>query len=287
MDHKGEAGLMPKKSQFTVGHISYLNCVPFFYFLREFGFSGKLVSGVPSELNRMLQQGEIDVSPSSSFEYARNWRKYILLPGHSISSTGPVKSVLLFSPVPLASLSSKTISVTGDSATSINLLRVLLREYVGLEKVNDQVPEQPVENMINEKHPALLIGDRALRMAENLPSGMLCFDLGQLWYQYTGLPFIFALWMARKESLSQHPEELFHLEHQLSKSRERFFKEIDSPPEGLDHESILSESQQIDYWKGIDYDLDDKHIQGLKLFIELCLKYELLTERPNIEFLQE
>ena len=277
---------MPKNSQFTVGHISYLNCVPFFHYLREFGFSGQLVSGVPSELNRMLQQDELDVSPSSSFEYARNWRKYILLPGHSISSTGPVKSVLLFSPVSLADLSNQTISITGDSATSVNLLRVLLREYVGLQKVNDQVPEHSVEYMIAEKHPALLIGDRALRAASSLPPGMFCFDLGQLWYQYTGLPFVFALWMARKESLTLHADDLIRLEQQLTKSRARFFSEIDSPPEDQVYESSLSIQQKIDYWKGIDYDLGDKHIQGLRLFIELCLKYDLLSDRPQIDFLQ-
>ena len=74
----------------TVGHIAYANCVPFFHYLRASGFDGRIVAGVPSELNRMLAAGAIDLAPSSSFEYGRNWRNYLLLPGHSISSCGLV-----------------------------------------------------------------------------------------------------------------------------------------------------------------------------------------------------
>lgn len=276
---------MSRDSQLSVGHIPYLNCVPFFHYLQDFGFSGQLVSGVPSELNRMLQQAKLDVSPSSSFEYARNWRDYLLLPGHSISSIGPVESVLLFSPVSLEGLSGKTIIITGDSATSINLLRVLLREYVGLSEVLDEVPERPVEELIAEGNPALLIGDRALKAAANLPEGMHCFDLGQLWYQYTGLPFVFALWMVRRDSVAQHADELNSLGQQLAQSQTRFFNELDSIAENLSADSVLTKQETINYWQSIDYGLSEKHIEGVQLFFDLCLKYRLLTEQPQIEFL--
>lgn len=82
----------------TVGHITYANCVPFFRHLQDSGFCGRIVQGVPAQLNALLAAGQIDLSPSSSFEYARNWRDYLLLPDLSISASGPVKSVLLFSP---------------------------------------------------------------------------------------------------------------------------------------------------------------------------------------------
>lgn len=88
----------------SVGHITYANCAPFFHYLDSSGFSGRIVPGVPSHLNRLLAEGEIDISPSSSFEYARGWRQYLLLPGQSISSRGPVQSVLLFSSRPLEEL---------------------------------------------------------------------------------------------------------------------------------------------------------------------------------------
>lgn len=278
---------MFKDSQLTVGHIPYLNCIPFFHYLREFGFSGRLVSGVPSELNRMLQQAELDVSPSSSFEYARNWQDYLVVPGHSISSVGPVESVLLFSPIPIEDLSGKEIAITGDSATSINLLRILLREFVGLDEVIDAVPQQSVESLIDDRSPALLIGDRALKAAASLPHGMLCFDLGQLWYQYTGLPFVFALWMARRDSVSTYEDDLKNLGHQLSRARSRFFSELETLSGSLCLDSGLTTQEKSDYWQGIDYGLGEKHIQGLQLFFDLCLKYKLLHERPQIEFLLE
>ncbi|MBW6510451.1 MAG: menaquinone biosynthesis protein, partial [Desulfuromonadales bacterium] len=149
----------------TLGYISYLNCVPFFGRLKEQGFNGKLVPGVPSALNRMLQQGEIDASPSSSFEYARNWRDYLLLPGHSISSVGSIASVLLFSPVSPERLGGVEIALTGESATSINLLEILLRDYYGLSAVVTTVLGTSVEELVSKGKPALLIGDRALKLS--------------------------------------------------------------------------------------------------------------------------
>ncbi|PLX89123.1 MAG: futalosine synthase [Desulfuromonas sp.] len=276
---------MSDNRPFTVGHIPYLNCVPFFHYLSKYGFSGKLISGVPSALNRMLQQAELDVSPSSSFEYARNWRNYLLLPGHSISSAGPVESVLLFSPLPLSDLAGETIAITGDSATSINLLRILLREFVGLDQVVDEVPDQPVEALIEKGKPALLIGDRALQMACNRPHSMHRFDLGQLWYQYTGLPFVFALWMARRDSVKTYGEELSALCGQLDQSRSRFLAEVDSLAEILCPESCLTDQGKAAYWRTIDYGLDEKHLAGLELFFDLCLKYQLLDEPAQLEFL--
>ncbi|RMF42965.1 MAG: futalosine synthase, partial [Deltaproteobacteria bacterium] len=74
-----------------VGHISYLNCVPFFADLRRQGFDGEIVCGVPAQLNAMLAAGEIDLCPSSSFEYGRAAQDYLLLAGQSISSIGPVQ----------------------------------------------------------------------------------------------------------------------------------------------------------------------------------------------------
>ncbi|MDT8420954.1 MAG: menaquinone biosynthesis protein [Desulfuromonadales bacterium] len=275
---------MKENRPFTVGHIPYLNCVPFFHYLSEYGFSGTLISGVPSALNRMLQRSELDVSPSSSFEYARNWRDYLLLPGHSISSAGPVESVLLFSPLPLSDLAEETISITGDSATSINLLRILLREFVGLDQVIDEVPDSPVETLIKKGKPALLIGDRALQMACNRPHSMHRFDLGQLWYEYTGLPFVFALWIARRDSVRAYGEELSTLCRQLDLSRSRFLAEVDSLAEILCPESCLTEQGKAAYWRNIDYGLDEKHLAGLRLFFDLCLKYHLLDDPAQIEF---
>ncbi len=276
---------MDSTAELTLGYIPYLNCVPFFYCLKKNGFQGKFITGVPAELNRMLQEGHLDVSPSSSFEYGRNWRNYLLLPGHSISSVGKVKSVLLFSPVELSELSGKQISITGESATSINLLRIIFREFYDLHDVTDEVPDTSIETLIDRRQPALLIGDRALRLAGHLPGSMRIFDLGEIWYQQTGLPFIFALWMIRRNILGDYPVELADLGRQLLQSREqvleqpRQFAEIAAKSSGIDTDKI------IDYWRTIDYRLEEDHRKGLQLFFRLCKKYNLLDDEPELNFL--
>lgn len=277
---------MDSTAGFTVGHIPFLNCVPCFHFLKESGFAGRLVSGVPSALNSLLQQRKLDISPSSSFEYAQHWRDYLLLPGHSISSVGKIQSVLLFSPVELSALNGRKIAITGESATSINLLRVLLREFVGLEDVSDSVPSEPVENLIARQEPALLIGDRALRAAAAQPAGMKIYDLGEVWYQQTGLPFVFALWMIRREALGTYSAQLESLSGQLWQSYEKVMQEPEPIAALHTVATGLNVSQIVDYWHGIDYRLDDEQLEGLQLFFRLCEKHKLLQQAPPVEFLQ-
>ncbi|SEA65412.1 chorismate dehydratase [Desulfuromusa kysingii] len=276
---------MDQAPELTLGYIAYLNCVPFFHHLKDNGFHGRFITGVPSALNQMLQQGQLDVSPSSSFEYARNWEKYLLLPGHSISSVGKVESVLLFSSVGLRQLSGHTIAITGESATSINLLRVILREFYQLHDVDDRVPEESIELLIEAGQPALLIGDRALHLACNLPPGVQVFDLGDIWYRHTGLPFVFALWMIDRNALDLHSSALAELGEQLLQSRQQLIGNpylhatVIAKKVGLNTETI------VDYWNTIDYRLEKEHLRGLQLFFQLCEKYQLLEGQPELNFL--
>ena len=273
-------------SGLTVGYIPYLNCVPCFHYLRECGFVGGLVPGVPSALNSLLQQGRLDVSPSSSFEYARHWRDYVLLPGHSISSIGKVESVLLFSPVDPSQLNGQQISITGESATSINLLRLILHEFYGLDDVTDVVPDSPVETAISQQKPALLIGDRALQMAGRCLSGMKIFDLGEIWYQQTGLPFVFALWMIRRDALGHSAERLSRLPEQLACSYQRVMGNPLLVARQQTATSGLTPQQIVAYWHSINYRLESPHLAGLRLYFDLCAKYKLLVDIPQLEFFQ-
>ena len=184
----------------TIGHITYANCAPFFYYLAESGFTGEIIDGVPAELNRLLAAGQLDICPSSSIEYAKNSSDYLLLPGHSISSIGPVQSVLLFTDIPMAGLNGVPISITGESATSVALLQVLLREFFQIPDI-DFVRQEIVPSDCREHSlPMLLIGDRALKARKVLAESCMVIDLGELWYHYTGLPFVFALWIVNRQA---------------------------------------------------------------------------------------
>jgi len=279
---------MSSVTKLTMGRISYLNCVPFYHYLEQSGFQGEYITGVPSELNRLLQDGKLDISPSSSFEYARNWRDYLLLPGHSISAVSQVKSVLLFSPVPLSELSGRKVSVTGESATSVNLLRIILREFYNLHDVTDIVPEGPVETLIEQQQPALLIGDRALLLAEQLPcNGMHIYDLATIWHQHTGLPFVFALWMISRNALDCHTPELISLKQQLNRSYEKLMQTSKQVASLIAGRVGLEMEMIVDYWQTIDYRLEKEHLSGLQLFFKLCHKYNLLIEEPKLDFFDD
>lgn len=267
----------------VVGHIAYTNCAPFFHHLRAAGFCGEIVSGVPAQLNRLLAAGKIDVSPSSSFEYARNWRDYLLLPGLSISTRGPVRSVLLFSPHPLEKLEGEMIALTGESASSVHLLKILLQEFVGLDQVDYAVPEGQVEEVIAQGGSALLIGDRALKMAKTYNGGVI-YDLGELWYRYTGLPFVFALWILRRESAVEKTLQVQDLLSQLEISQQRAFKDLAGLARAVPERSWMTEAGLVDYWQTMSYGLDQEHIRGLELFFRLCRKQNLLPDLPELKF---
>lgn len=271
----------------TVGHITYANCAPFFHHLRETGFTGRIVPGVPARLNALLAAGEIDVSPSSSFEYGRNWREYLLLPDLSISSRGPVQSVLLFAPGSLESLAEEEIALTGESATSVNLLKIILREFLGLSDVRAAVPPAPVEELLAASRPALLIGDRALRAACDPPSGMQIYDLGELWCRFTGLPFVFALWILRRQAADEKPETVRAFNAQVCESRRRAFASLNRLAEEAPEKNWLGKERLLAYWRCMSYDLTLDHLKGLKLYFQLLLKHGLLAEQPEVAFFEQ
>ena len=267
-----------------IGRIAYLNVAPYFHHLQSEGFSGEIIAGVPAELNALLADGAIDACPSSSFEYGLHAEDYLLLPGHSVSSVGPVHSVLLFTPGELAALSGTEIAITGESATSINLLKILLKEFFGIGNVVFQVPSGGVEASLSEGQSALLYGDRALAALKNCPPGFQVTDLGALWYHFTGLPFVFALWILRRDAAARMPQEFMQLSEQLERSRRKAFDNLPGMAEHLSGETIFSAQQLEAYWRGMSYDLTDGHLEGLRLYFTLCSKHGLLERVPDFHF---
>ncbi len=271
-------------SSLKVGRISYVNTVPCFHHLNQTGFAGEIITGVPADLNHMLAAGELDLSPSSSFEYALHWRDYLLLPGHSISSCGPVQSVLLFSRLPLEAVAEKEIFLTGESATSVNLMKVLLREFMGAGAMDCRVPETPVEELLADGASALLIGDRALRMARTLPEEMRVYDLGALWQRFTGLPFVFGLWIVRRSTYLARRGEVLAFRRQLDQALHLAFADLEPLAVSAAQGSPLSPAELVAYWQTVSYQLTPAHLDGLRKFFALCCRHGLLPEEPQLCF---
>ncbi|NWF67983.1 MAG: menaquinone biosynthesis protein [Chloroflexi bacterium] len=193
----------------TIGLIDYLNTMPFHYDLAErlHGADVQFERGVPSRMNSALMAGEIDLAPISAIEAARHADELYVLPDLCIASLGAVRTVLLFSwAADIGDLDAQSIALTDHSATSVALLRLLCRQRYAIAP-QFSVTRQHLPSMLAAHAGALVIGDdalvegalhRALSGAQGwgLP---YIYDLGDEWLKMTGLPFVFALWAARRD----------------------------------------------------------------------------------------
>jgi chorismate dehydratase len=243
-----------------LGRIGYVNMAPVFYRL---DFEVEEVVGVPTELNRRLLAGEIDVAPISSIEYARHADTLRLLPRLCVGSEGAVESIQLITKTPLDRL--RTIAVTPESATSVVLTRVLFPDV-------EHVP------LGEEAEAKLLIGDAALRSAFEDPTPH--HDLGRLWLERTGLPMVFAVWAAPEPT---HPD-LPELEDALVAS----VRAARAEPETLAYESSERYGYPAGflarYFEKLRYRFGPRERAGLYTFLELARDVGELAEVPELRF---
>src|SRR5918996_2935884 len=221
------------------------------------------VVGVPTELNEALLDGEIDVAPISSIEYARNADRLRLLPRLCVSSEGAVDSIQLVSRVPLEQV--RTVAVTPESATSVVLTKVLLPEA-------EHVP------LGEDGDAKLLIGDAALKSAFEDPTPH--YDLGRLWLERTGLPMVFAVWAAPEPVA----EGLFELQEALVAS----VRAARADPETLAYEASERYGYPAGflarYFEKLRYRFGPRERAGLYTFLELARDAGLLEEVPEFRF---
>lgn len=268
-----------------VGRIPYANLVPVFHALRDApGAAGaRFVEGHPFELNSLLRSGGLDVSPSSSIEYAVRPDLYVLCPGISVSARVRVMSVLLFSNMPLREIPDDPIAVTGASDTSVALLEILLGETRGIP--NPLVRTSlPPEKALREFPAHLAIGDEALRASVSRVAPHVT-DMGEWWKRETGKPFVFSLWIAarsawegaRKEPLARFAAALLEAKLSVRDSIQRGEYPWGGP-------AWMPEKFKEDYWRCLSYDLEEE-TEGLSLFYRLAAKYGRIPAAPRLEFL--
>jgi len=265
-----------------LGHIVYSNCFP----VHAGILNGKIacpfpiVEGIPSELNRALVEGKIDVSPSSSIEYATNPGKYRILPGLSITSRNEVMSILLESRIPLDELNDKTVALTTASATSVVLLRVILELFTGVNP-GFMLYEQGVEDPYDQADAVLTIGDLALQRSLS-PRFPHTYDLGDIWHRQTGLPFVFALWQVNyRKSMEQDLARLLDVlreSKQYGQSRLQELASENGARFGLPAETLLR------YWNLFSYDLGPEEQKGLMAFYGYAVELGAIDAVPELRF---
>jgi len=244
---------------------------PLFHYLKKRS-NYTFCQGVPAVLNSMLRNRELDLAPCSSIEYARNYKNYKLISGISISSIKEVKSVALFSNYKLKELDSKPVYVTSESGTSVILLKILSEFFL---KISPLYVDKELDSM--DSH--MLIGDKALYMYYN-NSFKYVYDLGKLWYKYTCLPFVYALWILN--DIEENNSKYINFIKELEKIKNNSKKNLAALLEGYSLKG-LSSYQIIDYWETIDYNLSDKHIEGLLLFYKYAYKLNTISEIPPLK----
>ena len=246
-----------------LGRISYLNMAPVFYGL---DLDVEEVVGVPTELNAALLDGRIDVAPISSIEWARNAAGLLMLRRLCVSSEGAAGSIQLVSRVPLGDV--RTIAVTPESATSVVLLRVLLPRaaHVALGEPADA---------------ELLIGDAALRSAFEDPTPH--FDLGQLWFERTGLPMVFAVWACPEPP----PPGVAELEQALVASVKRARREAEELATRASGEYGYPAGYLARYFEQLRYSFGARERAGLLRFLELAGDAGELDGVPDLRFVPE
>jgi chorismate dehydratase len=258
-----------------VGRIPYINCYPVYGAVDRGAvrLDATLVDGVPTALNRQMAEGTLDVSVVSAVEYARDAKRYLLLPDLAISCDGPVRSVLLFSKRPATELNGRRVLVSRSSMTSVALLELLFENVWKARPIFVPADAEvvDVERFGDAEHDArLVIGDAALvvgsrlRAHRDVPAGYShAYDLGAEWKRWTGLPFVFAVWVAQRttpvaEALGVHAS--------LIESRDWGLSHLDALATQASHATRVDEPTCLEYLSGLDYGLSYHHLAGLTEF---------------------
>lgn len=234
--------------------VSYLNTKPFLYGIKRSGLMDRveLIEAYPSKIADMLQQNELDLGllPVAVIPTIPNAR---IVADYCIGAVGEVASVAIFSEVPMDQI--KTVLLDYQSRTSVNLAKVLLRDYWKKDVLFEPAAEN-FQQQIAGTTAAVVIGDRALEQ-RNLSS--YNYDLATAWISHTGFPFVFAAWVSNKE-IGEDFEDAFNKAFAF----------------GLNHiEQVVAENPypvydlKAYYTNNISYALDNSKRKGMELFLSL------------------
>ena len=254
-----------------LGAVGYLNARPLVYGL-EHSTRFELRFDLPSRCAELLHAGAIDLGLVPSIEYLRGPAPYWIVPGPAIVSRGPVRSVSLFTTRPMRDV--RSIALDTSSRTSEALVRVLCaREFRISPSLVAHGPDLP--RMLAECDAALLIGDVALFEESRVER----IDLGQLWTESTGLPFVYAFWTGRKGAVSA-PEVT-----ELQRARDRGAARPVDIAGAYFADDPARQAVGAEYLRdNIRYDLSADERAGLERFYRYAAEAGVVTKADVLRF---
>lgn len=245
-----------------IGSVPFLNARPLI-----FGMEDRIQLAAPAQLARDLREGRLDAGLIPVAECLEH-PGHQIAPGIAIASRGPVRSVYLAHRVPLGQL--RRVALDPASKTSNLLLRIVLGGFYKL------TPRYKPGTTTAACEGRLLIGDRALRSRSRLRrEGWKLLDLGEVWFEKTGLPFVFAVWAVR-EGLDARPyRRLF------TNARKRGLQCLD---EIVAAQRILPAPMAREYFtRHVRYDFGPEEARGLREFQRLCVEHGLIARTAELK----
>lgn len=266
----------------SIGRIQFTNAWPVFHHFNPdaLPYPTEMHVDMPATLNRKLRSGEIDMAAISSYAYGLSSESYYLLPNLSVSSFGRVQSILLFLKSPLEKVIHGKIALTTTSATSVNLLKIIMEKFYGGKPAYEDA-EPSLEHMLEHADAALLIGDHAIR-ASWLNHGYRVLDLGEVWNVWTGHWMTYALWAVHKETASQHPEAIWSIYEGLTESKGMASRNIDP----IVAKALSQIGGTPEYWRNyfqnLCHDFGPKQKAGLQLYFQYAREMGLMDSEVDL-----
>ena len=226
----------------------------------------------PARCAEMLATGEVDVALVPVIEYQRI-PGIVMVPDVCVGSRSAVRSVVLATK--LNNLKKvKRVALDDSSRTSVALVKIIFRKFLGFEPEWQTSPPD-LKSMLQHSDAALIIGDPAMKISRDQ---YRVFDLATLWHEYTGLGFVFAMWMTRKDL-----EGIRFID--FAAAREEGLAHIDEIAAGYANEIGLPENEIIKYLtENVVFSVDEEMRHGLELYFELAKGHKLTQRERPLEF---
>lgn len=258
-----------------IGGVSYLNSKPLLEDLPGLLPEADVRLDFPSRLADDLSAGRLDVALIPSVEYFRG-KNYEIVSDACVAARGPVLSVKLYTRKPWGEI--RTLALDQGSRTSATLVRILLAERYG---VFPDLQPLPLGNTTRDTDAdaILLIGDRAMFPPEE--KFLATWDLAEEWFEWTGLPFVFAMWVARPNIMNHHLDVESALETARDRGVERLehIAQREAPLLGLPLPMVEK------YLKdNLHYRMESAERSGLRWFYELAVRNGLAPQGVDLVF---
>lgn len=252
-----------------MGHIQFLNCLPLYWGLARTGtlLDLDLSKDTPEKLSEQLVRGELDIAPITLVEFLRAADDLVAFPDLAVGCDGPVMSCVIVSQKPLDQLDGARVALGSTSRTSVRLAQLLLAEKIGVRPEYYSCPPD-LGLMMQEADAAVLIGDAALRanLHDGPQLGLEVHDLGQMWKEWTGLPFVFAVWATRREYLEREPVVVQKVHEAFLASRDLSLEEVAKVAEQAARWETFDEPVLERYFTTLDFRFGPEQLRGVTEF---------------------